>query len=1004
MCLLTGCLFAGTVAAQYIQTEQSQVTLAGTTERTLATARTQYDQEAFVAALQTLETLDATALTRAQRSEKERLEACIAFQTNPVTSLPILKAYLENWPDAQEKNYMNALLAQAYYANKDCASVVNLMNRINPDKLGLKDMQQLILNYAMALVGLGQNDEARLQLATVSAISEEFANEVAFANAYIDYTERAFDKAIQGFDTVMDDMRFRSRALYFSAQAAMESGKNEAADEFASLYLGQFSKEEYAVEACRIKGEALYGMGNYDKAAPTLEIYLNESKEPAREALLKLGLSEYNIGAFLRAPEIFALISENDDAVSQSAHLYSGLSFLKTDDKARARMELEQAASMTADNALREQAMYNYIVCLHEMNYSAFGEAVTMFERFLNEFPESQYADQANVYLAETYMNTRNYAAALESIEKIRQPGTAILAAKQKLLYKAGLEAFVNRLTDEAFEKFTQSLQLSKYDKQTAADAYFWRGESHYRKGNFSKAASDYQQHLSNTANKGSREYLLALYGLGYSKFRRADYNGAYTSFDRFVTSSNVVNTIDRATVSDAWSRIGDCYFQARQFTNAERSYDKAINVDPSTCDYAVYQKAFAQGLLGRYDDKISTLSYLTRNFPLSDYADDAIYEKGRSYVQLERGAQAQETFRELLEKYPESVYAPAAGNQIALIYYQNDNIRAAIDTYKKVILNYPGSEQANVAMRDLKSLHVEENMVEDYVEFATQAKCCVVIDVTEHDSLAYTAAEQAYMRNETKTATEGFLKYLQQFPNGAYTLIAHYHLGCIYSAQNMYEEALTHLQPVAAVKSCTWCEDATSRIADMAYNRRDFNLALSSYKDLKTITMRSDTRLHAQTNLVRSAWALQDQDLVINEVGTFLDDAKLAPETAIEMRYYRAKSYLAQKLTKTAQADLALLAKDTRNIYGAEAKYLLAQLYFDNRQLDKAEKEVLDYINVSTPHSYWLARSFILLADVYMSSDRNIEAKQYLLSLRQNYQANDDIASMIETRLARLE
>jgi TolA-binding protein len=1004
MCLLTGCLFAGTVAAQYIQTEQSQVTLAGTTERTLATARTQYDQEAFVAALQTLETLDATALTRAQRSEKERLEACIAFQTNPVTSLPILKAYLENWPDAQEKNYMNALLAQAYYANKDCASVVNLMNRINPDKLGLKDMQQLILNYAMALVGLGQNDEARLQLATVSAISEEFANEVAFANAYIDYTERAFDKAIQGFDTVMDDMRFRSRALYFSAQAAMESGKNEAADEFASLYLGQFSKEEYAVEACRIKGEALYGMGNYDKAAPTLEIYLNESKEPAREALLKLGLSEYNIGAFLRAPEIFALISENDDAVSQSAHLYSGLSFLKTDDKARARMELEQAASMTADNALREQAMYNYIVCLHEMNYSAFGEAVTMFERFLNEFPESQYADQANVYLAETYMNTRNYAAALESIEKIRQPGTAILAAKQKLLYKAGLEAFVNRLTDEAFEKFTQSLQLSKYDKQTAADAYFWRGESHYRKGNFSKAASDYQQHLSNTANKGSREYLLALYGLGYSKFRRADYNGAYTSFDRFVTSSNVVNTIDRATVSDAWSRIGDCYFQARQFTNAERSYDKAINVDPSTCDYAVYQKAFAQGLLGRYDDKISTLSYLTRNFPLSDYADDAIYEKGRSYVQLERGAQAQETFRELLEKYPESVYAPAAGNQIALIYYQNDNIRAAIDTYKKVILNYPGSEQANVAMRDLKSLHVEENMVEDYVEFATQAKSSVVIDVTEHDSLAYTAAEQAYMRNETKTATEGFLKYLQQFPNGAYTLIAHYHLGCIYSAQNMYEEALTHLQPVAAVKSCTWCEDATSRIADMAYNRRDFNLALSSYKDLKTITMRSDTRLHAQTNLVRSAWALQDQDLVINEVGTFLDDAKLAPETAIEMRYYRAKSYLAQKLTKTAQADLALLAKDTRNIYGAEAKYLLAQLYFDNRQLDKAEKEVLDYINVSTPHSYWLARSFILLADVYMSSDRNIEAKQYLLSLRQNYQANDDIASMIETRLARLE
>lgn len=1001
---MTGCLLCVNVAAQYTQTEQSQYTLAGTNERTLATARSQYDQEAFVAALQTLETLDAESLSRAERAEKERLEACIAFQTDPAAALPVLKSYIERWPDAPQLNYMNALLAQSYYANKDCASVVNLMNRIDPDKLGMKDMQQLILNYAMALVGLGENDEARLQLATVSAINDDCVNEVAFANAYIDYTEGQYDKAIEGFNTVMDDMRFRSRALYFSAEAAMEKGDNDAADEFASLYLGQFSKQEYALEACRIKGEALYGKGDYDKAAPTLELYLNESENPAREALLKLGLSEYNIGAFLRAPEIFALVGEQDDVFSQSAHLYSGLSFLKADDKTRARMELEQAAAMTADNALREQAMYNYIVCLHETDYSAFGESVTMFERFLNEFPESQYADQANAYLAETYMNTKNYAAALESIEKIRQPGTAILAAKQKLLYKAGLEAFVNSLTDEALEDFTQSLRLSKYDTQTAADTYFWRGEAYYRKGDFKKAASDYQQHLSNTANKGSREYLLALYGLGYSKFRRADYNGAYASLDDFVMAPDVVNTTDRATVSDAWSRIGDCYFQARQFTNAENSYERAIAVDPSTCDYAVYQKAFSQGLLGRYDDKIGTLCYLAENFPMSDYADDAIYEKGRSYVQLEQGAKAQQAFRELLEKYPESVHAPAAGNEIALIYYQNDNVREAINAYKKVILNYPGSEQANVAMRDLKSLYVEENMVENYVEFATQTKGSVAIDVTEHDSLAYAAAEQAYMRNETKTASEGFHKYLQQFPDGAYTLGAHYHLGCIYCTQNNYEEALTHLQQVAAVKSCSWCEDATSRIADMAYERRDFNLAFESYKDLKSITMRSDTRLHAQTNLVRSAWALKDYDTVISEVGTLIDDAKLAPETAIEVRYYRAKAYLTKKQTKTAQNDLKVLAKDTRNIYGAEAKYLLAQLYYDNHQLDKAEKEVLDYINVSTPHSYWLARSFVLLADVYMSSDRNIEAKQYLLSLRQNYQANDDIASMIETRLAKLE
>ena len=64
----------------------------------------------------------------------------------------------------------------------------------------------------------------------------------------------------------------------------------------------------------------------------------------------------------------------------------------------------------------------------------------------------------------------------------------------------------------------------------------------------------------------------------------------------------------------------------------------------------------------------------------------------------------------------------------------------------------------------------------------------------------------------------------------------------------------------------------------------------------------------------------------------------------------------------------------------------------------------MFEYIEVSTPHAYWLARSFVLLSDVYMKLGRNLDAKQYLLSLQQNYQANDDIEQMIESRLKKLE
>ena len=81
-----------------------------------------------------------------------------------------------------------------------------------------------------------------------------------------------------------------------------------------------------------------------------------------------------------------------------------------------------------------------------------------------------------------------------------------------------------------------------------------------------------------------------------------------------------------------------------------------------------------------------------------------------------------------------------------------------------------------------------------------------------------------------------------------------------------------------------------------------------------------------------------------------------------------------------------------------------MAQGYFDGGQIAESEAELLDYINVSTPHAYWLARSFVLLSDVYVKMDRKLDARQYLLSLKQNYQAEDDIATMIESRLENLK
>ena len=996
--LACGCLAAqGQQVGEVYRPESSA-------EQLLREAKLLYNEQCYdMAEVLTRQAMDET-MTRDMEREASALMAMIAYKRCPKEALAAIQKHLSRYPDTPELNRMRALAMLCLYAEGNHAWVVTSMRDIDPDRLPDEERDEVILAYALSMMAEGRYEEAAVQLDILDVVSDRYDEEVTFYTAYTDYLGKRYDAAEEGFAKACETEDYGRAARYYLAEIMLQTKGYAEAEQMATEYMETYGEDEHMLEMMRIQGEALYGQQRYLQAAVVLEEYLAQEEEPTREALYQLGMSHFNTGEHLRAPELFAMVSDGDDEIAQSAQLHAGLSYLALDDKNKARLCFEQAAAMTAVSELRERAMYNYTVCIHETAYSGFGESVAVLERFLNEFPHSKYADRVNSYLVETYMNTKNYDAALQSIAKIQKPSATILKAKQQLLYKAGAEAFAGGDMNRALTKLNESLKVGDYDRQTGADALFWRGEVYFRRGNYRQAARDYQQYLNLTTDRQGRTYGLALYGLGYTYFVQKNYQDAFRQLEKMMQSYAVARgAVDKATLADAYMRIGDCYYYSRQYKTAEEYYDKAVATEPTQSDYAVYQKGFAQGLTGCYADKIGTMNYLTERYPQSDYYDDALYEKGRAYVQLEDGTQAIRAFEQLVEQFPQSQYAPIAGNEIALIHYQNDRIRPAIQAYKAVIANYPNSEQARVAMRDLKNLYVEENMVDSYVEYAAKTKG-MVVEVSEHDSLTYKAAEMAYVRGEDKAAMEGFLKYLGQFAKGAYVVDAQYYLGCLYYKANDYKEAKGYLSKVTAQRSSKYCEEATRMLADLAYNNKDYALATEAYGSLIEITGNASTKLHAQAHRLRAAWAMGNHDLIIDETAAVLTNSKLLPETATELRYYRAKSYLAQGKNEGAIEDLRTLAKDTRNAYGAEAKYQLAQLYYNVKQYDQAEKEVLDYINISTPHSYWLARSFVLLADVYMKNERYIEAKQYLLSLKQSYQAKDDIAAMIAERLKVLE
>ena len=924
-----------------------------------------------------------------------------AYEQGRPNAVELLKDYLDVYPASRHADEVNFLIGSAHFGQGEYQKAIFWFNESNIDMLSPEQQEAYCFRLAYSLLQIGDMEKARGYFARIEQIGTKYREASTYYVAYIDYATGKYNNALVEFTRLKDLPDYKERSLYYITQIYFIQNKYEKVISEGKELLASYPDSENNSEVYRIMGNAYYHLGNEDQAINMLSKYVSSTDSPLRGDLYILGVCYYNKGNYSSAVNALGRTVRENDALSQNAYLYLGQSYLKLKDKNNARMAFEAAATSSFDKQVKEAAMYNYALLIHETAFTGFGESVTIFEDFLNDFPNSKYADKVNDYLVEVYLTTKNYQAALNSIDKIKHPSTKILEAKQDILFQLGTQAFTNMELDKAVDLFSRAISLGAYNLESRNDAYFWRGESYYRQGEYNKAISDYRTYLNNTRQRNTDMYALAHYNLGYSYFKLKEYGEALNRFRQYV---NLESNQQTPAYADAYNRIGDCLFHNRQFAMAEENYTRAAQLQPSAGDYSVYQKGFLLGLQKDYKGKISVMDRLIREFPESQYVDDALFEKGRSYVLLDNNQAAAASFEQLMRDFPQSSLARKAGVQLGLIYFNDNQPEKAADAYKSVISNYPGSEEAKVALQDLKSVYIELNDINSFAAYANSLGGNVRFEVSEQDSLTYLAAEKLFMRGDNEGARRSLTNYLQTFPQGAFSSNANFYLASIAFAKKDLEEAKRLFSLVLESGDTKFREESWARKAEIEYLDKDYAAAMESFKHLQAVAENPENKEAAKLGLMRCAELTGQPQEALLAANDLLKEPKLSPEIMSEARYVRAKAYISLKQENKALADLKEISKDTRTIHGAEAKYLLAQLYYDNKDDKNAETVLMNFIENGTPHQYWLARGFILLADIYIRQGDDFQARQYLTSLQNNYKGDDEIAAMIEDRLGKLK
>lgn len=424
------------------------------------------------------------------------------------------------------------MLASCYFYEGKYDEALALFNSTRLDLLGNEERDDRTYQLATCYMKTDNLKEAAIWFETLRASSPKYAKDCSYYLAYIRYTQKRYDEALKDFLPLQDDPKYKALVPYYIAEIYAIKKNYDKAQIVAQNYLSAYPNNEHAAEMYRILGDAYYHFGQYHQAVEAFTGYLDrDHSAPRRDALYMLGLSYYQTKVYSKAAEMLGQVTTTNDALTQNAYLHMGLSYLQLAEKNKARMAFEQAAASSANLQIKEQAAYNYALCLHETSYSAFGESVTAFEKFLNEFPTSPYAEKVSNYLVEVYMNTRSYEAALKSIERIAKPSAQIMEAKQKILFQLGTQSFANANFEQALQYLNQSIAIGQYNRQTKADAYYWCGESYYRLNRMMEAARDFNAYLQLTTQPNNEMYALANYNLGYIAFHRKDYTQASNYF-----------------------------------------------------------------------------------------------------------------------------------------------------------------------------------------------------------------------------------------------------------------------------------------------------------------------------------------------------------------------------------------------------------------------------------------------------------------------------------------
>ncbi len=863
-------------------------------------------------------------------------------------------------------------------------------------------------------------------------LSKELQYDGKFKLAYSYFTQKNFERAYELFSELKrEENKYQYPSSYYAGYINFERAeydrafydlsraeKNAAyAPVIPSMLVKVYYKQkrydeliEYGVAALdqtnvRDKseinlylGETYFQKKEFDNATRYYNAYLSGKKGITdRDLLFRIAYVQMHSGNTNDAIESFKQVALKNDTLGFISSYYLGNLYIQADNKNYALSAYKVAKDNSYDDNLEEEALFHYAKL--NLDLENYDEAINSINEYKSRYPGSKRVENIDEILTEAYLNSKNYDKALEHIEKMSFRSDRINRAYQQIAFFKGTELFNDGKFYQSVQMFDKSLQQPLV-KSFVIKANYWKGEAYSVGLKYEEAVESYAAVFRADSQGNSPEYLESRYGIAYAYFNLKEYQKAMDHFSYY--SERTSRSEDQIKYRDALVRLGDCYYATKQYQRSLTVFDKVIELDRASADYAYFRKGVVYGIMENIEAANSSFDIVLNNYPNSRLVPNTLYQKAQFNFENGSYTFAINLFTQLIRDYPQSTYIPYALQSRAIAASNIGNYKSAEMDYKVILTEYPTHEVANNALLSMQDVLQKTGGSEQFDEYLANYRNANP-QSNQLESIEFEAAKSQYFNQQYHQAITNLERFVTAYPNSVQVTEAKYLIADAYNRTEDPGKALEFYYEISTEISFNRYNRVIQRIAELEYEMKNYGKSIDYFGQLEKIATSKKEELSAWDGLMKGYYETGAYREAVEYGKLILDKGLVTLNAKNEALLLMGKAYLAMEDREQGRDFLEQTVENAKDENGAEALYLIARMLYDDELYQESIDKLFQLNSNYSIYELWLGKSFILIADNYLSMGEDFQAKATLQSIVDNSPI-EDIVDEAELKLMTLE